>query len=148
MFEMFKSKLEGLGESFGRYNDKEAAEGIVSLMVGVAQSDGVLDPSESAKLEDSLSKNPVLKQFDAAVLKRKAGQIKDSYAYDREEGEAAVLKELREVDPSGRDQEKRLTVFRAGRIAARADGEFGPQERDFLRKAAEALRLDPALADA
>ncbi len=123
MFGFLKEKLNAGAAEFAKFRDKEAAEAVVAIMTGAAFADGDMEPAEKAKLSRAFGINPVLKQFDTGI------------------GEAAALKELRELAAQGAAEDKRLAVLRMGMAAAMADGELEEAEATFLRKAASALGL-------
>ena len=83
----------------------------------------------------------MLKQFDTSVLLAKYRELAEQYEFDTGIGEAAALKELRDLAGQGAAEDKRLAVLRMGMAAAMADGEIEETEAAFLRKAASALGL-------
>ena len=141
MFGLLKEKLNAASAEFGKFRDKEAAEAVVAIMVGTSYADGELEAAEQAKLAKAFGINPVLKQFDTSVLLAKFNELKEQYEFDTGIGEAAALKELRDLAAQGAAEDKRLAVLRMGMAAAMADGELEEAEAVFLRKAASALGL-------
>lgn len=141
MLGFLREKINAGAAEFGRFRDKEAPEAVVAIMTGASYADGELEASEQAKLAKAFGVNPVLKQFDASVLLAKFNELKEQYEFDVGIGEAAALKELRDLAAQGAPEDKRLAVLRMGMAAAMADGELEDAEAAFLRKAAKALGL-------
>ena len=141
MFGFLKEKLNAGAAEFATFRDREAAEAVVAIMIGAADADGELEASETAKLAKAFGINPVLKQFDTSVLLAKYRELVEQYEFDTGIGEAAALKELRDLAAQGVAEDKRLAVLRMGMAAAVADGELEDAEAVFLRKAASALGL-------
>ncbi len=141
MFGFLKEKLNAGAAEFAKFRDKEAAEAVVAIMAGAAFADGEMEAAERAKLAKAFGINPVLKQFDTSVLLAKFNELAEQYEFDTGIGEAAALKELRELAAQGAAEDKRLAVLRMGMAAAMADGELEEAEATFLRKAASALGL-------
>lgn len=141
MFGFLKEKLNAGAAEFAKFRDREAAEAVVAIMIGAAYADGELEASETAKLAKAFGINPVLKQFDTSVLLAKYRELVEQYEFDTGIGEAAALKELRDLAAQGVAEDKRLAVLRMGMAAAVADGELEDAEAVFLRKAASALGL-------
>lgn len=143
MFGFLRAKLDDALAAYSRFNDKEAAEGVVAIMIGTANADGEFEAEEKQKFIKAMDVNPVLKQFDKSVLIAKANALQAEFDFDTEIGIAACLKELREA-ARGADEEKRLAIARMGVAAAKADGEIEPAERVFLVKACDALNISPS----
>lgn len=145
MFGLLKSWKDDAMAAASRFRDKEAAEGVVAIMVGTANADGEFEPAEKAKFIKALDVNPVLVQFDKSLLLAKANSLQAQFDFDTEIGLDACLKELREA-ARGSSEEKRLAILRMGVAAAKADGEMEPAERQFLFRACDALGLAPSQA--
>ncbi len=142
MFGFLKERINAGAAEFAKFRDREAAEAVVAIMTGTSYADGEFEAAEKAKFVKALSINPVLKQFDTGVLLAKHRELAEQYEFDTGIGEAAALKELRDLAEQGAPEDKRLAVLRMGMAAAMADGELEEAEAAFLRKAAKALGLD------
>ena len=49
MFDFFKNAASDLQAAASKFRDKEAAEAVVAIMVGVANADGEFEPEEKKK---------------------------------------------------------------------------------------------------
>ena len=143
MFGSLKALWGDSQAAYSRYADKEAAEGVVAIMVGTSNADGEFEAAEKAKFIKAMDVNPVLKQFDKSVLIAKATSLQEQFDFDTEMGLDACLKELREA-ARGADEEKRIAIARMGVAAAKSDGEIEPAERAFLFRACDALGVSPS----
>jgi tellurite resistance protein len=143
LFSSITAKFADVGAAYTKFNDKEAGEGVVAMMVGTSNADGEFEPAEKAKFVKALEVNPILKQFDKSVLLTKARELQDQFDFDTDMGIDACLKELREAS-KGASEEKRIAIARMGVAAAKADGEVEPAELAFLTKACAALNLTPS----
>lgn len=140
---IFKSFSDDVTAGFARFRDKEAAEGVVAIMIGTAHADMEYETAEHDKLKKAFTVNPVLRQFDSAVLIRKANELREQFEFDHESGVAACIKELKEA-ARGANTEKRIAIARMGKAAAMADGDLEDGEIAFLRLACNALEVSPS----
>lgn len=143
MLNFLKDLVSNNVPAWAKFNDREAAEGVVAIMIGTSNADGEFEPAERAKFAKALQVNPILQQFDSSVLVAKAKQLQDQFDFDVEVGIGACLKELAEA-AKGAPEEKRIGIGRMGVAAAKADGELEEAEVVFLRRACDALAISPS----
>lgn len=141
MLNFFKTKLAEFETLAAKYTDKETAEAIVAIMTGASFADGHMDDQEKGKLISALKINPILKQYDTSVLLAKHRELAEQLEFDIGIGVDACLKELKDVVKRGADESKRIAILKMGVASARANGDIGEAEREFLTKAAQELGL-------
>ncbi len=68
-------------------------------------------------------------------------ELAEQLEFDIGIGVDACLKELTDVVKRGADESKRIAILKMGVASARANGDIGEAEREFLTKAAQELGL-------
>ncbi|MEU2548226.1 TerB family tellurite resistance protein [Streptomyces roseolus] len=106
----------------------------------VAAADGSVDPAERRRVAQLIAADEVLRNFDAADLRRRFDAQLDRLAADADFGKVAVLQE---VAKAGKKPSEARAVVQIGIVIGGADGHFAPAERAVVREACFALGLPP-----
>ncbi|MFE9042732.1 tellurite resistance TerB family protein [Streptomyces sp. NPDC012421] len=106
----------------------------------VAAADGTVDPAERSRVAQLIAANEVLRNFDAADLRRRFDAQLDRLAADFDFGKVAVLQEIAKA---GKKPAEARAVVQIGIVIGGADGHFDPAERSVVREACFALGLPP-----
>lgn len=114
-------------------------EAFVAVAYCAAYADGTMGAEEDARLEEHLAECRALQRCDAATVEAARRRVEQIAA---DEGDASLLAAAARALP----QPLRETAFCLAADIALADGDIAEEERAFITRLREELRVEESLA--